>query len=210
MRGLHTLIAALFVFICATDATADDYSLVPDSFVSCTTCHGVELRGNASVDAPRLNGMEGWYVRNQMLAFKQGRRGTHPEDTNGLEMQPQAAALTEREIEDAVAFVAALPVRLETIEHSVTGDAARGSTLYATCGACHGAEGHGNKMLNAPRLAGQSDWYLVRQLEKYQAGIRGYDPADTAGTQMRASVQVLASEQDIRDVVAFINTLPVN
>jgi cytochrome c553 len=210
MRALQTLTIGLVTIIATAGARADDYSLVPEAFVYCTTCHGVELRGNVSVDAPRLNGMEGWYVRTQMLAFKHGRRGTHPQDTVGMEMQPQAAALTEHQIDDAVAFVTALPVRTQTIEHTVTGDADRGRTLFATCSACHGTEGQGNKMLSAPGLAGQSDWYLVRQLEQYRAGARGYDPADTAGAQMRASVNVLASEEDIQDVVAFINTLPVN
>ena len=210
MSAIRLLTTGVFTLIVTLSAAADDYSLVPEKFVYCTTCHGVELRGNASVDAPRLNGMEAWYIRNQMLAFRHGRRGTHPEDVNGMEMQPQAAALSEREIEDAVAFVTALPVRSQTIEHTLTGDAGRGQSLYATCSACHGDRGQGNQMLNAPRLAGQSDWYLARQLEKFRAGIRGYDPADTAGAQMRASVQTLASEEDIHDVVAYINTLPVN
>jgi cytochrome c553 len=211
MRFLAQRLAAACLALMATaGATANDYSLVPDAFVYCTTCHGVELRGNPSVDAPRLNGMEGWYVRNQMLAFKKGYRGTHHEDVIGMEMQPQAAALSEAEIEDAVAFVKALPVRTATIEHTVTGDADRGRTLYTTCGACHGTDGNGNQMLNAPGLAGQSDWYLVRQLEKYRSGARGYDPEDTAGAQMRAAAAALTEDEDIRDVVAFINTLPVN
>lgn len=210
MRVLQILSVGMFTLIAGTGAMADDYSVVPETFIYCTTCHGVELRGNVSVDAPRLNGMEDWYLRSQMMAFKHGRRGTHPEDVNGMEMQPQAAALSEHQIEDAVAFVTALPVRTETIEHRVSGNAERGSALYATCGACHGPEGQGNRMLSAPRLAGQSDWYLVRQLEKYRAGVRGYDPADTAGAQMRAATQVLTTDQDIDDVVAFINTLPVN
>jgi cytochrome c553 len=189
---------------------ADDYSLVPDEFIYCTTCHGVELRGNVSVDAPRLNGMEGWYLKNQMLAFKQGHRGTHPEDLIGMEMQPQAAALSEEQIEDVVAFVTALPVRTSTIEHTIDGDAARGETLYASCGACHGAQGQGNKMMNAPALAGQSDWYLVRQLDKYRSGARGYDPADTPGQQMKAAAAVLTQDEDVRDVVAYINSLATN
>jgi cytochrome c553 len=151
--------------------------------------------------------MAGWYLKNQMLAFKNGYRGTHPEDLIGMEMQPQAAALSEEQIEDVVAFATALPVRTSTIEHTISGDAARGETLYASCAACHGSRGEGNKMMNAPALAGQSDWYLVRQLEKYRSGARGYDPADTLGQQMKASAAVLAEEEDVRDVVSYINTL---
>lgn len=210
MARLQRAVLTLLLLGTAGALAADDYSLVPEEFVYCTTCHGVELRGNLSVDAPRLNGMEGWYLKNQMLAFKRGHRGTHPEDLIGMEMQPQAATLSDEEIEDAVAFVTALPVRTGTIEQTVSGDAARGETLYATCGACHGARGEGNELLNAPALAGQSDWYLVRQLDKYRLGARGYDPADTYGQQMKAATAVLTADEDVTDVVAYINTLEVN
>ena len=214
MRKPPAFVRALAMGLLVSTTTAalaeDDYSLVPDEFIYCTTCHGVELRGNVSVDAPRLNGMEGWYLKNQMLAFKQGHRGTHPEDLIGMEMQPQAEALSEEQIEDVVAFATALPVRTEFIEHTVDGDAQRGETLYASCGACHGARGEGNRTMNAPALAGQSDWYLVRQLEKYQTGARGYDSADVFGQQMKAATAVLTSEEDVQDVVAYINTLEIN
>jgi cytochrome c oxidase subunit 2 len=191
-------------------AAADDYSVVPTQFIYCTTCHGVELKGDVAVDAPRLNGMEDWYVRSQLEAFKSGRRGTHAQDPIGMEMQPQAAILSEEAIGKAAAFVAATPVRGDTIAHTVTGDAARGATLYASCAACHGADGKGSKVLGAPGLAGQSDWYLVRQLDKYAIGARGYAENDTAGQQMRAAVTVLGSEQDVADVVAYINTFTEN
>jgi len=191
----------------ATDEAAA-YSLIPEPFIFCTTCHGVELRGNAAVGAPRLNGMPGWYVMRQMQAFRQGLRGTHPDDATGMEMQPQAAALSDQALQDAVAFVTAVPVRAETVERTVNGDAGRGESLYATCAACHGNAGQGNRALGAPALAGQSDWYLVRQLNRYLAGARGYAKADNRGRQMRAAAGVLAGEADIRDVVAYINTLP--
>lgn len=206
-RARTSLLITLLVIPVATVA---DYTPVPAEFVYCTTCHGVEFRGNASVDAPRLNGMEDWYLTSQMKAFKQGRRGTHPEDLIGMEMQPQAAALDSDSIERVVAFVTSVPVRPETIEHTVTGDANRGETLYATCAACHGPAGQGSKVLNAPRLTGQSDWYLVRQLEKYAAGARGYAPEDTAGQQMRAATAALPDRAAFQDVVAYINTLSPN
>ena len=191
----------------AADGAAE-YSLVPEPFLYCTTCHGVELHGNAAVDAPRLNGMAGWYVMRQMQAFRQGLRGTHPSDPTGMEMQPQAAALSDQALQDAVAFVTAVPVRAETVERTVSGDTSRGESLYATCAACHGNAGQGSRALGAPALAGQSDWYLVRQLNRYLAGARGYAIADNRGRQMRAAAGVLAGDADIRDVVAYINTLP--
>ena len=57
-------------------------------------------------------------------------------------------------------------------------DLARGEQLFALCGNCHGAEGAGNATFLAPGLAGLGEWYLVAQLEKFQAGIRGGHPDD--------------------------------
>jgi cytochrome c oxidase subunit 2 len=203
--------AALVALAASADrAAADDYTVVPDQFVYCTTCHGVELQGNASVDAPRLNGMEEWYVRAQMNAFRAGWRGAHPEDLTGMEMRPQATVLSEDEVDQAAAFVASLPVRQPPEAGTVDGDAIRGKELYAACAACHGPEGRGSKVLGAPALAGQSDWYLVRQLDKYRKGIRGHDPADAAGQQMRASMSMLPDDAALEDVTAYINTLSNN
>ena len=50
------------------------------------------------------------------------------------------------------------------------GDATKGKAAYAVCAACHGANGMGNKALNAPRIAGQEPWYLERQLKNYKEG----------------------------------------
>lgn len=188
-------------------AQADGYTVVPERFIYCTTCHGVELQGNPSVDAPRLAGMADWYVTGQLEAFKEGWRGTHPDDPTGMEMQPQAAVLTDDDIRDAAAFVASIPERGQRIEHTVSGDPSRGRRLYQSCAACHGADARGSKVLNAPALVGQSDWYLVRQLDNYLSGTRGYAPADTGGQQMRAAVALLTDDAAVRDVVVYINTL---
>ena len=47
----------------------------------CTTCHGTDGKGNEAVEAPRLAGMEGWYLRRQLENFRVGIRGVHPMDT---------------------------------------------------------------------------------------------------------------------------------
>ncbi|MEY3659420.1 MAG: hypothetical protein RLZZ169_245 [Pseudomonadota bacterium] len=87
------------------------------------------------------------------------------------------------------------------------GDPAKGKTLYATCGACHGPNGEGMEALNAPKLAGQEEWYLVRQLQNFKAGIRGTNPKDTYGMQMAPMAQTLPNDQAIADVAAYIKSL---
>ena len=51
------------------------------------------------------------------------------------------------------------------------GDAAAGEAKSAICAACHGADG--NSMVpNWPKLAGQHEQYLVRQISLIQSGAR--------------------------------------
>ncbi|MFM7120550.1 MAG: c-type cytochrome, partial [Gammaproteobacteria bacterium] len=61
--------------------------------------------------------------------------------------------------------------------------------------------------LGGPRLAGQDDWYLVRQIQNYQKGLRGYDPKDTYGAQMKPMAATLANPETLNNVVAYINSL---
>jgi cytochrome c oxidase subunit 2 len=89
----------------------------------------------------------------------------------------------------------------------VSGDVARGKQLYNACGACHGAAGQGNQGLQAPALAGRTDWYLLAQLHNYRTGLRGSDPADSRGQQMRAMAASLTDDAAVNDVVAYIDTL---
>jgi len=61
--------------------------------------------------------------------------------------------------------------------------------------------------VNAPALAGASDWYLYEAPTKFKAGIRGSNPNDVNAVLMRGMSNMLADDQAIRDVVAHITTL---
>ena len=82
------------------------------------------------------------------------------------------------------------------------GDATKGKAAYAGCAACHGANGMGNKVLNAPKLAGQEPWYLERQLNNFKGGIRGANAKDPYGMQMRPMAMTLANDQAIYKIAA--------
>ena len=88
------------------------------------------------------------------------------------------------------------------------GDSAKGKASFAVCQACHGANGMGNKALNAPRIAGQEPWYLERQLKNFKGGIRGADPKDTYGMQMRPMALTLSNDQAVSDMAAFLSSMP--
>ncbi len=89
------------------------------------------------------------------------------------------------------------------------GDAAAGRSSYGVCAACHGANGEGNKALNAPALAGQSEAYLTRQLNNFRSGLRGGGTGDTYGAQMRPMAMSIASDAAVANVSAYIASMPV-
>ncbi len=75
------------------------------------------------------------------------------------------------------------------------------------CDACHGIKGEGLKELNAPRLAALQSWYLERQLRNFRAGIRGGNPADVTGAQMRVIASNLTSDSAVIEAAAYFASL---
>ena len=175
-------------------------------YAVCTACHGAQGEGIQPLNGPKLSGQSDWYLIRQLQAYKGGRRGTHPDDTFGLQMAPMAATLADdKAIRDVVAYIETLPDTSAT--PTVTGDVARGQDIYETCGSCHGDDGEGLWALNSPRFAGMSDWDLVTQLKGFQQGYRGAHPSDIYGAQMVLMADILGDDEAINDVIAYINTL---
>lgn len=88
------------------------------------------------------------------------------------------------------------------------GDPSAGQRLFVeVCAGCHGFDAAGNVAVGAPSLAGAESWYLERQLEKYQHGVRGAAPGDLTGARMGPMASAVASPRARADVVAYIATL---
>ena len=117
--------------------------------------------------------------------------------------------IVEKE-DDFNAWLAQQPTYAELSFHEHQGDAVAGKALYQTCSACHGANGEGNQALNSPKLSGQEDWYLKRQIHYFKSGVRGTAENDVFGKQMAPMAAILANDQAINDVVSYITSLPDN
>lgn len=78
-------------------------------------------------------------------------------------------------------------------------DVGRGKSLYQTCIQCHGEKGEGNVAQKAPKLSGQYDWYVIKQITDIKSGTRKNPP-------MLPFVAKL-TEQEIKDLAAYIITL---
>ena len=173
----------------------------------CIACHGDRAQGKKEVLSPALHRQEDWYLVAQLMKFRAGHRGTDPRDLQGALMRPMAMTLpNDQAVQDVAAYVSGIegPPAVAAVQ----GDATAGKTTFTkVCVACHGPNALGRPDLKTPALVGQNDWYVVAQLVKFRAGLRGVDPKDSTGVKMRAIAVALTSDQAVKDVAAFIATL---
>jgi cytochrome c553 len=86
--------------------------------------------------------------------------------------------------------------------------ATRGQEVFETCAPCHNTDGSGNPEVGAPNIAGMKEWYVERELEKFRAGVRGMHFSDVEGMRMRPMALSLTSEDDVKAVAHYVETLP--
>jgi cytochrome c oxidase subunit 2 len=143
----------------------------------CAACHGQEGEGIQALNAPKLAGQSEWYLRKQILNYQNGARGAHEDDVYGKQMAPMANTLADAAaIDNVIAHIQTMPDN--PAEKTIEGDVENGEELYRICAYCHADAAQGVRAMNAPRMAGMSDWY-----------------------------RTLYGEQDINDLIAYINTL---
>lgn len=173
----------------------------------CVTCHGPKAEGNKALASPSLWQQEPWYLVAQIQKFKSGARGSHAKDTQGALMKPMVAQLKDdAAIADVVAYIKTLKGTATVA--TLKGDAAAGKASFTkVCAACHGPAAKGMLALKSPALAGQSDWYLLAQLQKFRTGIRGTDPRDVTGAQMKGMALSLPNDRAVTDVVTYIASI---
>jgi len=199
---------AIFLSFLTSAAMAADVGRGEELYELCAQCHGETGAGNQAFEAPSIAGLDQWYLEAQLEKFQLGLRGAHPEDLPGMRMRPMATTLIhEGDVADVAAFVASLPpASPEAV--NVGGNASKGRILYMICMSCHGPQGAGDLKQHAPPLARANDWYLLAQLRKFKAGIRGSDPRDASGLLMQPQAKNLPNEQAMKDVIAYIMTMP--
>ena len=174
-------------------------------FGICVACHGANGEGKQINNAPRISGQQDWYVERQLINYRDGIRGVHIDDITGMQMRSIAITLKkDQDIADVTAYLATL--QSETPKATMEGDLVAGKNAYTTCAACHGADGKGNKALNAPKIAGLQDWYIARQLNHFKIGARGRLKQDVIGQQMRPMAMAL-DEAAINNLAVYIASL---
>jgi cytochrome c oxidase subunit 2 len=233
-RQLKALLLLITTVLSAGNALAADDEIDIEAGATlwkfCAFCHNAGGFGQERSDAPKVAGDPAWYTERQLTKFRTRVRGAHPDDQPGLQMVVYAYPLIDdAAIRNMAAFIETLdadpvdpapdrmarrprnrPYDWDTILAPVdTGqdpDLANGEKLFAACAVCHGARGEGIEVLGGTRLDNKQDWYLERQLRYFKFGARGGENDDLYG-QLMAQQGTPETDQDIKDVVAFIMTL---
>ncbi|MDN4502826.1 c-type cytochrome [Alteromonadaceae bacterium BrNp21-10] len=200
MKILGTILA-LLAFTFSTSTFATDAKALPN----CVQCHGTNLKGNPALMAPNLAILPQWYIRAQIASYQQGWRSNNVEQTFAKDMEAVAKSLSAEDINVALAFINTVAKTIP--RQTIQGDVAKGKVLYLQCAACHGDNAQGNQNLAAPPLAGQTDWYLAKQLHAYKNANRGFSAEDKSGQLMLNSIAMLPTAADVDNVVAYIQSI---
>jgi cytochrome c553 len=193
---------ALAIAGCGSTApqSASVDSTVAGTVHVCSSCHGPEGR-SISPTFPRLAGQQKDYIIAQLQAFRDKTRADPHAQTY---MWGMAARLSDATIDGIAAYYASqTPVAGEP---GASPEIAAGEKIFTegipsegvpACMSCHGEKGEGNGPI--PRLAGQHQAYLARQLEAFASMAR-------ANEIMHENSKGLTPEQ-ISEVTAYLATL---
>jgi len=78
-------------------------------YATCGACHGDNGAGNQDLGAPRIAGVDDWYLATELRKFRSGVRGTNPKDREGRLMRPMARVLPDEDaIRNVVTYVETL------------------------------------------------------------------------------------------------------
>ncbi len=170
---------------------------------SCQTCHGKDglQRRNQNVPIPRLAGLSAGYVAEQILAYKDRRRGV------GSQMTDIAAGMSWSAIGSAALYIGTLheppfnaaaaasgPAPARQLDR--LGDNAR---ALPACANCHGPEGRGGIAL-IPPIAG-----LAPEFTSGQLGAWKYAQHPAGGVM--ESISKRLTDQEINDLATYYSQI---
>lgn len=168
----------------------------------CSTCHG--MTGNAtSPNFPRLAGQQAAYLEEQLKNF----RDKHRTDKEGQQyMWGLSRKMSDEQIKGLAEYFSKQKPEPNVSENAIS--LAQGRTIFESgipdkgvpaCLTCHGANGEG--VATFPRLAGQHQNYVVKQLKVFK------ETDGRPGTPM----EQVAGKLDVNEisaVAAYVQSLP--
>ena len=201
MKMTFSLLGALALLcVPAVPACAGDAAAGAQKAAVCGACHGA-TGSSVNPEWPNLAGQHESYIVAQLQSFKQGKRD------NPL-MMPNAAALSEQDMQDLAAhFASQTPAGLEADPSNYKageklyrgGDAER---KLPACIACHGPQGKGNGPARYPALRSQHAVYSYNQLKAFTEGRRS-----TQGNDIMQVIAARLTDDEMRAIASYTQGL---
>lgn len=186
---------------CLAQAPAADMQARDIAVKVCSQCHGPRGDGTNPM-FPALAAQQPQYLENQLRAFRTHERAEP-------EAQHYMWGAASRDIDERLVAAMARYFASQPAPKGRRGDAAlvaKGKQLFQegspqrqipACASCHGAEAKGNGAF--PRLAGQHEEYLLKQLRLIQSAVR-------KAPVMHGIIEHLG-DADMRAVAAYLQSL---
>lgn len=200
MKPAYILYISCIFFLSNIVWAAGDPAAGKQKSATCVACHGVD--GNSVNPAwPKIAGQSATYTKKHLKLFKEEKR------INPL-MNPQAAALSEQDIDDLAAYYESMSTSPGVADEKLL---EAGKSLYqggnsktniAACIACHGPKGSGNPAAGFPKLSFQHAAYTAVRLKAYRAGKENYP-----GTEIMNNLAKNLTDEEIDAVSSYIQGL---
>jgi len=199
---------------------AGDAAAGKEKYATCAACHGADGMGQGGA-FPKLTGLGEDEVVKSLTAYREGdqdylksvglggRYGT---------MAPNAASLSDEDIANLAAYISqefggagdeasaddasGAEAAAATTAALAQADIVRGEALYSSCAICHGEQGEGGHLLNAPKLKGMAASQVASLLKVYR---KGTEMGPNSYAMIPQATHL--SDADINNLAAYVATI---
>jgi cytochrome c553 len=132
-----------------------------EHFETCAACHGSDGAGARDGTVPSIAGQHYRVLVRQLVDFRHDKRW----DLRMEHFADRHHLADAQAIADVAGYAAGLP-RISSPGLADGTQLERGTRIYQlVCASCHGSQGEGSDRRGVPRLAGQHQGYLMRQIQ---------------------------------------------
>lgn len=187
-------LAAAFGALALSPAlAADGKALFTDK--GCVACHGEDAMTPIQEGFPKLAGLDGTYILNQLKDIKSGARKN---GQSAESMKPVVEDLSEDDMKALADYLGSLKQPAPA-----NSPASPGKSLFLTktCIACHGKEGR-KPLPGYPAIGGQDKAYIVAQAKDIKSGARANGKANAMQPVMH-----LVTDDEIGQIAEYLSTV---
>ncbi|MDG1731498.1 MAG: c-type cytochrome [Thalassotalea sp.] len=166
---------------------------------ACVACHGDQGDSEVLIN-PNLSKQHPEYIEKQLNAFRDGSRIDPSMNTIAKHLSEQDVLDLGAYFKDPKAVASAPAPKKSAAKLTFIGDVEAGKAKAMVCASCHGADG--NSLIAVyPKLAGQHEKYLAKQLADFKAATVNAD--EGRNDPVMGGMVATLSPTDMQDIAAY-------